>query len=46
MKELIMNIEGDAGAKKIINKNEDNIFFFETNNQSIIQDFNTQLSFS
>ena len=46
MKKLIMNIEGDSGAKKIINMYEDRIFFFETNDQSIIQDFNTQPSFS
>ena len=46
MKELIMNIEGDSGAKKIINMHEDEIFFFETDDQSIIQDFNTQQSFS
>jgi len=46
MKKLIMNIEGDMGAKKIINMYEKKIFTFEINDQSIIQDFNTQKSFS
>tara|TARA_B100000029_G_scaffold394334_1_gene391819 strand:+ start:24 stop:590 length:567 start_codon:yes stop_codon:yes gene_type:complete len=46
MKEIIINIEGDSGAKKIINMYEKKIFNFETNDQSIVQDFNTQESFS
>ena len=45
MKEIIINIEGDNGAKKIINMHRDQTFFLETNDQSIIQDFNTQQSF-
>ena len=45
MKKLIMNIEGDSGAKKIINMYKDQTFFLETNDQSIIQDFNFQQSF-
>ena len=46
MKEIIINIEGDNGAKKIINMHENKTYVFETNDQSIIQDFNTQESFS
>ena len=45
MKEIIINIEGDNGAKKIINMHRDQTFFLETNDQSIIQDFNTHQSF-
>ena len=45
MKEIIINIEGNNGAKKIINMHRDQTFFLETNDQSIIQDFNTQKSF-
>ena len=45
MKEVVINIEGDSGAKKIINMYEDKTFIFETNDQSIIQDFNTQQNF-
>ena len=46
MKEVIINVEGDVGAKKIINMYDKKIFTFETNDQSIIQDFNTQEDFS
>ena len=46
MKEKIMSIQGDNGAKKIINMHENKTYVFETNDQSIIQDFNTQESFS
>ena len=46
MKDIIINIRGDNGAKKIINMHEKKIFAFETNDQSIIQNFNTQESFS
>ena len=45
MKKIITNVEGDFGAKKIINMYEKKIFAFETNDQSIIQDFNTQENF-
>ena len=45
MKEIITNNEGDNGAKKIINMYKDQTFFLETNDQSIIQDFNFQQSF-
>jgi len=45
MKKIITNVEGDFGAKKIINMYEKKIFTFETNDQSIIQDFNTQENF-
>ena len=46
MKKIIINIEGDNGAKKIINMYENKTFVFETNDQSVIQDFNTQENFS
>jgi len=46
MKEIIINIEGDNGAKKIINMHKDKTFVFETNDRSVIQDFNTLESFS
>ena len=40
-KEKIMNIEGDAGAKKILEKNSDIVFNFEINNQAILKNYNT-----
>ena len=46
MKKIIINIEGDNGAKKIINMHKNKIFYLETNSPSIIQDFNTQENFS
>jgi len=41
MKKKIMTIEGDVGAKKILELNKDKILNVETNNQSIIKNFNT-----
>ena len=46
MKEKIKNIEGDIGAKKIINMNKDKIFFYETNDISVTKDFNDSNSFN
>ena len=46
MKKIIINIEGDNGAKKIINMHENKTFVFETNDQSVTQDFNTEENFS
>ena len=46
MKKKIMTIEGDAGAKKILELNKDKILNIETNNQSIIKNFNTLDNFS
>jgi len=46
MKKIITNIKGDSGAKKIITMYKEKIIIFETNDQSIVQDFNTQQNFS
>ena len=46
MKETVMNITGDVGAKKILELNKDKILNLEINNQSITKDFNTQGDFS
>ena len=41
MKEKIMTITGDVGAKKILVSNKDKILNLEVNDQSIIKNFNT-----
>ena len=41
MKKKIMSIEGDVGAKKILEVNKDKILNIETNDQSITKNFNT-----
>ena len=41
MKKKIMTIEGDVGAKKILELNKDKTLNIETNNQSITKNFNT-----
>ena len=41
MKKKIMTIEGDVGAKKILELNKDKILNIETNDQSITKNFNT-----
>ena len=46
MKETVMNITGDVGAKKILELNKDKISNLEINNQSISKSFNTQGDFS
>jgi len=46
MKERIMNITGDIGAKKILELNKDKISNLEINNQNISKSFNTQGDFS
>ena len=46
MKNEIMNIEGDAGAKKIIKLNKDKILNIEVNDQGIMKNFNTPNDFS
>ena len=46
MKEKIMNIAGDAGAKQILELNKDKILNLEINDQSIVKGFNTQGDFS
>ena len=46
MKEKIMDITGDVGAKKILELNKDKIFYLEINDQSIVKGFNNQDDFS
>ena len=46
MKETVMNITGDVGAKKILELNKDKILNLEINDQSITKGFNTQGDFS
>jgi hypothetical protein len=41
-----MSIEGDIGAKNIIEINYDNILNVQVNNKNITKDFNTKESFS
>ena len=46
MKKKIMTIEGDAGAKKVLELNKDKTLNIETNDQSITKNFNTLNNFS
>ena len=46
MKEKVMDISGDIGAKKILELNKDKILNLEINDQSITKSFNTQGDFS
>jgi len=46
MKEKIMDITGDVGAKKILELNKDKILNLEINDQGITKSFNTQGDFS
>ncbi len=46
MKETIMNITGDVGAKKILELRKDKIFKLEINDNNITKSFNTQDDFS
>ena len=46
MKETVMNITGDVGAKKILELNKDKILNLEIDDQSITKGFNTQGDFS
>ena len=46
MKKKIMTIEGDAGAKKVLELNKDKTLNIETNDQSITKNFNTLDNFS
>jgi len=45
MKKKIMTIEGDVGAKKILELNKDKILNIKTNDQSITKNFNTMENF-
>ena len=44
-KDVLMNVKGDVGAKNIIDMKKQKIFEFETNDQSVTQNFNTKDSF-
>ena len=46
MKEKIMSIVGDVGAKKILELNKNKILNLEIDDQSITKGFNTQDDFS
>ena len=46
MKEKVIDISGDAGAKKILKLNKDKILNLEMNDQSIVKGFNTQDDFN
>ena len=46
MKKEIMAIEGDVGAKKILELNKDKILNIETNDQGIAKNFNMLDNFS
>ena len=46
MKEKIMKIEGDAGAKKILTVEKNKVLNFETNNAGVTKDYNTLDSFN
>ena len=46
MKEKIMGITGDVGAKKILELNKDKILNLEINDQSITKGFDTQDDFN
>ena len=46
MKEKVLDIKGDVGAKKILELNKDKILNLEINDQSITKSFNTQDDFS
>jgi len=46
MKETVMNITGDVGAKKILELNKDKILNLEINDQNISKGFNTQSDFN
>ena len=45
MKETVMNITGDVGAKKILELNRNKILNVEVGNQSVRKDFNTKDDF-
>ena len=46
MKEKIMNIQGDVGAKKILELNKDKIMSVQIDDQGITKDFNTEENFN
>ena len=46
MRKKIIHIQGDVGAKKILELNKDKILNVETNDQSVVKNFNTKENFS
>ena len=46
MKEKVIDISGDVGAKKILELNKDKILSLEINDQNITKGLNTQDDFS
>jgi len=46
MKEKIITIQDDMGAKKILELNKNKILYLETNNINVTKDFNTQNNFN
>ena len=46
MKKKIMSINGDMGAKKILEINKDKTLYIEINDQCISKDFNTKADFN
>ena len=46
MKEKIMTIQGDVGAKKILELNKDKIMSVRIDGQGITKDFNTEENFN
>ena len=46
IKEKIMTIQGDVGAKRILELNEDKVLNIEINDSSITKDFNTMDNFN
>ena len=46
MKEKVIDISGDIGAKKILELNKAKLLNLEINDQSIVKGFNTQGDFS
>jgi len=46
MRNKIMHIQGDIGAKKILELNKDKILNLDINDQSITKDFNTKSNFN
>ena len=46
MKEKIMNIKGDVGAKQILEFNKEKIFHMSTNNSGVVSNFNTKENFN
>ena len=45
-KKLIITIQGDIGAKKILELNKNKLLNIETNDENVIKNFNTQDSFN